>query len=98
MNDPNIKRKGRHGKMPTRGGSSDDVETNGATIEHQTVNNPSPLNITKGGEKVEVKAKVVRQAANVATSLCTGKMTPRHYLALLEFWTDEPTGWEQMPA
>jgi len=33
----------------------------------------------------------------IATSICIGSMTVRHYLALWEFWTDEPTGWEKMP-
>jgi hypothetical protein len=34
--------------------------------------------------------------AGIAVSICTGAMTPRHHLALLEFWEDRPTGWEQM--
>jgi hypothetical protein len=33
----------------------------------------------------------------IATSICNGVMTPRHYLALIEFFEDFPTGWESMP-
>jgi len=42
--------------------------------------------------------KIDQPDNEVAVSISDGRMTPRHYLALLEFWEDHPTGWENMPA
>jgi hypothetical protein len=51
MKKPN--NEGQHLAMPTRGGSSDDVRTNGGSQEHQAVNNTSSVSITETDIKVQ---------------------------------------------